>query len=151
MVATPEAEAGFDSQRMAYTRTPLMLDYYTRSVWADTPARMLSPLVVRALEMTGALRAVVSAPAPVPVDLRLDLQLVRLQHEFFRVPSEVRLEVRAKLFDVRRGRVLATRLFERVMPAPTEDAYGGAQAASKATAALLEELAAFVVAALPRD
>ena len=149
MVAAPEAQAGFDGQRIAYTRTPLTLDYYTQSEWADTPARMLSPLAVRTLEATGALRAVVSAPAPVPVELRLDLQLLRLQQEFFRTPSEVRLELRAKLFDVRRGQVLATRLIEKVAPAPSEDAYGGAQAASRATAAALEELAAFVIASLP--
>jgi cholesterol transport system auxiliary component len=149
MVAAPEAQAGFDGQRIAYTKTPLTLDYYTQSEWADTPARMLSPLVVRTLESTGALRAVVSAPAPVPIELRLDLQLLRLQQEFFRKPSEVRLELRAKLFDVRRGQVLATRVIETVAPAPSEDAYGGARAASQATAAALEELAAFVVASLP--
>jgi cholesterol transport system auxiliary component len=149
MVAAPEAQAGFDGQRMAYTKTPLTLDYYTQSEWADTPARMLSPLVVRTLESTGALRAVVSAPSPVPIELRLDLQLLRLQQEFFRKPSEVRLELRAKLFDVRRGQVLATRVIETVAPAPSEDAYGGARAASRATAAALEELAAFVVASLP--
>ena len=151
LVSPPQAQAGFDSRRIAYTRTPLTLEYYTRSEWADTPARMLGPLAVRALESSGAFRAVIAGPAPVPVDLRLDLELVRLQQEFTGAASAVRLELRAKLFDVRAGRVLATRLFAETADAPSADALGGARAASVATGAALESLAAFVVGALPRQ
>lgn len=151
LVSPPQAQAGFDSRRIAYTRTPLTLEYYTRSEWADTPARMLGPLAVRALESSGAFRAVIAGPAPVPVDLRLDLELVRLQQEFTGAASVVRLELRAKLFDVRAGRVLATRLFAETADAPSADALGGARAASVATGAALESLAAFVVGALPRQ
>ena len=151
LVSPPQAQAGFDSRRIAYTRTPLTLEYYTRSEWADTPARMLGPLAVRALESSGAFRAVIAGPAPVPVDLRLDLELVRLQQEFTGAASVVRLELRAKLFDVRAGRVLATRLFAETADAPSADALGGARAASAATGAALESLAAFVVGALPRQ
>ena len=150
LVAPPQAQAGFDTRRVAYTRSPLTLEYYTRSEWADTPARMLGPLVVRALESSGAFRAVVAGPAPVPVDLRLDLELVRLQQEFVAGGSRTQVELRAKLFDVQAGRVLATRLFSEAAPAPTADAYGGARAASVATAAALEALTAFVVETLSR-
>jgi cholesterol transport system auxiliary component len=151
LVSPPQAQAGFDSRRIAYSRTPLTLEYYTRSEWADTPARMLGPLAVRALESSGAFRAVIAGPAPVPVDLRLDLELIRLQQEFAGAASLVRLDLRAKLFDVRAGRVLATRLFAETADAPSADALGGARAASVATGAALESLAAFVVGALPRQ
>ena len=150
LVSPPQAQAGFDTRRIAYTRTPLTLEYYTRSEWADTPARMLGPLAVRALEASGAFRAVIAGPAPVPVDLRLDLELLRLQQEFGGAGSQVRLELRAKLFDVRGGRVLATRVFAGTAPSPTLDALGGAQAAGVAAGAVLEDVSAFVVEALPR-
>lgn len=150
LVSPPQAQAGFDTRRIAYTRTPLTLEYYTRSEWADTPARMLGPLAVRALESSGAFRAVIAGPAPVPVDLRLDLEVLRLQQEFTASASQVRLELRAKLFDVRGGRVLATRVLTETAPSPSLDALGGARAASVATGAALEALAAFVVEALPR-
>lgn len=149
LVSPPQAQAGFDTRRIAYTRTALTLDYYTRSEWADTPARMLGPLAVRALEASDAFRAVIAGPAPVPVDLRLDLELMRLQQEFQGDASQVRLELRAKLFDVRAGRVLATRQFSQVAAAPSGDALGGAQGAKAAAGAALEDLAAFVVEALP--
>jgi cholesterol transport system auxiliary component len=151
LVSPPQAQAGFDTRRIVYTRAPLTLEYYTRSEWADTPARMLGPLAVRALEASGAFRAVIAGPAPVPVDLRLDLELVRLQQEFQGGASQVRLDLRAKLFDVRAAGVLATRLFSEVAAAPSADALGGAQAASTATGVVLEALAAFVVEALPRQ
>lgn len=147
IVSPPQAQAGFDTRRIAYTRTPLTLEYYTRSEWADTPARMLGPLVVRALDSSGAFRAVIAGPAPVPVDLRLDLELIRLQQEFLAGGSQVQLELRAKLFDVRAGRVLATRLIAEVAPAPSADALGGAQAAGSAATAALEALTAFVIEA----
>lgn len=150
IVSPPQAQAGFDTRRIAYTRTPLTLEYYTRSEWADTPARMLGPLAVRALESSGAFRAVIAGPAPVPVDLRLDLELLRLQQEFTGAVSQVQLELRAKLFDVRGGRVLATQVFTETAPSPSPDALGGARAAGVATGAVLQDLAAFVVEALPR-
>lgn len=146
LVNTPEAQPGFDTRRIAYTRTPLSLDYYTKSVWADTPARMLGPLVVRALEKSGAFRAVVAAPTSAAADVRLDTTIVRLQHAFYQQPSQVQLTVRAKLLDVGTREVLATWLFEIVEPAPSEDAYGGVQAANRAMGRMLEELTDFVIA-----
>lgn len=149
LVSPPQAQAGFDTRRIAYTRTPLTIEYYTRSEWADTPARMLGPLMVRALDSSGAFGAVIAGPAPVPVDLRLDVELIRLQQAFTAEGSQAQLELRAKLFDVRAGRVLATRLFSEAAPAPSADALGGARAASAASGAALEALTAFVVEALP--
>lgn len=146
LVAMPRAQPGFDTPFIAYTRTPLSLDYYTRSKWADVPVRMLVPLVVRALEETKAFDAVVVPPTPAEGDLRLELDIIRLQQEFLEQPSQVRLTVRAKLFDVATRHVLGTQVFEIVEPAPSEDAYGGVQAANAAVEKLLEELMDFVLA-----
>ena len=110
----------------------------------DTPARMLAPLVVSALESTGAFKAVLTPPTPALDDLRLDIDIIRLQQEFLRQPSEVRLIARAKLFDVASGRV-ATRLFETDAPSPTEDAYGGIKAANVAVERFLTQLSDFVI------
>ncbi|MDQ2694884.1 MAG: ABC-type transport auxiliary lipoprotein family protein [Pseudomonadota bacterium] len=146
VVALPNAQPGFDTQYIAYTREPLAIDYYTKSQWADTPARMLLPLVVRAMEASGLFRAVVVPPTPASGDLRLEVDIIRLQHEFYDRPSQVRLTVRAKLFDVATSHVLATQLFEAGEPAASEDAYGGVQAANQAVRRILGELVDFVAA-----
>lgn len=54
---------GFDSQRIIYVREPYQLEYFVHSEWIDTPARMIAPRIVAALEDTGAFRAVVLAPS----------------------------------------------------------------------------------------
>lgn len=150
VVALPEAEPGFDSRRIAYTRTPLALDYYTKSEWADTPGRMIAPLLVRALEQSGGLAAVVAAPTPVAGDVTLGLDVIRLQQEFFQQPSQSRLTLRAKLYDNSSRDVLATKLFETVEPAPSENAYGGVLAANAALKRLLGDITDWVLANLPR-
>ena len=144
VVAEPQAAPGFDSQRIAYTRTPLALEYYTKSQWIDTPARMLAPLVVKALMNAGVFRAVVAEPTPVDGDLRLEIDSLRLQQEFLQRPSQVRFAFRASLVDVASRRVLATRAFEVTEIAPSEDTYGGVQAANIAAERLLAELADFM-------
>ena len=146
LVNTPQTQPGFDSQGIAYTLTPLAVDYYTKSQWADTPALMFAPLVVHTLESTGAFRAVLTPPTPVLDDLRLDIDIIRLQQEFYETPSKVRFTLRAKLFDVPSGHVLATQLFEVMEPAPSEDAYGGVLAANAAAQRMLGEIRDFVLA-----
>jgi cholesterol transport system auxiliary component len=149
LLVTASGEApGFDSQRMAYTREPPKLDYYNDSVWSDTPAKMLLPLLVRTFEATGAFKAVVLPPSPVLADLRVDVDLIRLQQEFMMQPSRVRLTVRIKVMDMKSGHVLGTRIFETVEPAPSENAHGGARAANAATQKLLGEITAFVLSYL---
>ena len=144
VVAEPQAVPGFDSQRIAYTRTPLALEYYANSQWIDTPARMLAPLAVKALTNAGVFRAVVAEPTPVDGDFRLEIDSLRLLQEFLQRPSRVRFAFRASLVDVASRQVLATRVFEVTEIAPSEDAYGGVQAANIAAERLLTELTDFM-------
>lgn len=144
LITRPRAEPGYDSDGIAYTETPLALNYYTKSRWADAPARMLGPLLVETLERGGAFRAVVIAPSSVAADLQLDVTLLRLQQSFLHHPSRVELALRVRLIDTSDNRVLASRTFETTEPAPSEDAYGGVQAANIALERMLSELAAFV-------
>lgn len=145
LVTVPKAAPGFDSNRIAYTREPLKLDYYSNSVWSDTPAKMLLPVLVRAFEGTGAFRAVVSPPAPALANMRVDVDVIRLQQEFLTQPSRVRFTARIKVVDMKSGHVLGTRVFEALEPAPSEDAYGAAQAANAAVRKVLGDMIAFAL------
>jgi len=148
LVAPPRAAAGFDSPRIIYTRQPHALDYFAHSEWVDTPARMLGPLLVSALERNGAFRAVGVTSGAAAGDLRLDTELVRLQHEFQTQPSRVRFTLRATLVDDRTRRVLAWREFDTAVPSATEDPYGGVIAANQAVQIALQELSAFCIETL---
>lgn len=145
LVTVPGTAPGFDSNRIAYTREPPKLDYYNDSVWSDTPARMLLPVLVQAFEGTGAFRAVVSPPSPVLADLRVDVEIIRLRQEFMIQPSQVRLIARIKIMDMKSGIVLDTRVFEAFEPAPSEDAAGAARAANAAVRKILDEMVPFAL------
>jgi cholesterol transport system auxiliary component len=143
VVAQPTAAPGFESPRIVYVKRPHELQAFARSEWVDTPARMLGPLLVRALERSGAFAAVTDAASGAAADLRLETELVRLQQEFTSHPSRVRLTLRVQLSDVRSRRVLGAREIETVEEAPSEDPYGGAVAANRAVRKVLEAVASF--------
>lgn len=143
LVTAPQASAGFDSQKMIYTRQAHKLEYFAHNEWIDPPARMIAPLIVSALEASGAFRAVVSSPGSSSGDLRLDTEVLLLQQEFMSKPSQVRFALRASLVEETTRRVVATRDFEVLQPSPSDDPYGGVQAANFAVRAVLQRLAAF--------
>jgi cholesterol transport system auxiliary component len=142
-VATPRAWPGYDTPQMAYMRRPREIEYYARSAWADAPARMLGPVMVRALAQDGTFSAVVPWPAPVAADLRLDTEVVRLVQDFGTTPSRVELAMRAQVVDLRSKRVLGAGEWTELETAATDDAAGGVAAADRALGRLLRRLADF--------
>lgn len=150
-VSVPRALPGFDTPQMAYVQQPYELNYFVTSRWADTPARMLEPLIAQAMVETGSFRAVVHASGAIPADVRLDIELVRLQQNFETRPSRVQLTLRAQLIDVRGKRLLATQQFDEVENATSEDAYGGVTAANRLLQRVLGKLAGFCVDAPVHD
>jgi cholesterol transport system auxiliary component len=143
IVNPPHAASGFDSQRIIYVREAHKLEYFAHSEWVDTPARMLAPLIVSAVETGGAFRAVLLTPSAATGDLRLDTEITRLQHDFTSQPSRVRFTLRANLVDNRTRRVLALREFDETVAATNETPYGGVVAANRAVQAVLEQLGRF--------
>ena len=148
LVAPTRAAAGFDSPRIIYTREPHAIAYFAHSEWVDTPARMLGTLLVSAMERSSAFRAVSVTSAAAAGDVRLDTELVRLQHEFQMQPSRVRFTLRATLVDERTRRVLGWREIDSVVESASQDPYGGVVAANAAVQRALQELSAFCIETL---
>ncbi len=71
LINPPHAAAGFDSPRIIYLRQAHKLDYFALSQWVEPLARLLGPLLVSAIEKTGAFRAVVLMPGAASGALRL--------------------------------------------------------------------------------
>ncbi len=149
VVAELRTRPGYDTPRMAYVKRDYTLDYYANSQWADTPARMLQPLLVNALESTEHFSAVLRAPAPVVAGLRLDAEIVRLEQVFTTIPSHMRISLRVLLIDTRKGQVLGQRELDADAPALSDDAYGGVRALNKALAPLLNDVAAYCITLTP--
>jgi cholesterol transport system auxiliary component len=145
-VAAPRAWPGAETTQIAYVRQPYEVEHFAASRWADTPPRMLAPLLVRSLEERGGFRAVVRAPSAVPADYRLDTEIIRLQQNFSVHPSQVEITLRAQLTDVRGRRIVASRVFAEVETTASETAAGGVAAANAALQRVLEQVADFCAA-----
>lgn len=143
IVNAPQADAGYDSPSMLYTRQPHRLEPYARSVWVDTPARMLAPLIARAVVQGGAIGAAVLPSAAAAGSLRLATEIVRLQQDYTSRPSRVRLTLRATVLDDATRVVLATREFDETATAPSDSPEGGVAAANAAAHAVLQSLASW--------
>ena len=148
LIPQPKAQAGFDTARMAYLLRPYEVNYYAFNQWADTPARLLHQVLVENLDKASLWRAVVQTAGTVPAQYRLDCDNLILEQQFFSQPSRIRLALRAQLIETKKQTVLASRYFELLEPAPSEDAYGGVLAANQATAKLLAQLAVWLDNAL---
>lgn len=143
LVIRPLARVELDTPRMAYREEDYQLRYFARSRWADTPAQLLLPGLVEALEASGHFGAVVRVGSAARPDLRLDVELLEFSQDFRVTPSEFQLRLRLQLVDLETSAVLASRLFTTRAVAPERSPRGVAVAANTAWQALLPELVVF--------
>lgn len=144
IVNPPYAAPGFDSRRILFVRTENQLEYFAHSEWVEPPARMLGPLLVAAIENTQAFGAVVLMPASAAGELRLNTELVRLQHNFQTQPSRVQFALRVHLIDDRTRKVLQWREFQSEAVATSETPEGGVTAANVAIQKVVYEVGTFL-------
>mgnify|MGYP001824699659 FL=1 len=150
LVSPVLAAPGFDSSDMAYMRRPHEVEYFAHHRWADSPARMLDPLLVRAAAQSGLFRSVAEAGAATRADLRLEGRLLHLQQVCRLNPSELQLALRVSLVDVTSGRVLGTRVLRATEPITERSPYAGVESANRAVSVLLSELQRFLADQLGR-
>lgn len=142
-VSPPRAAPGYDTVRMVFLRQPHRLEYFAKNRWAETPAKMLGPLLVRALELRTGFDAITSTDGMVKGDVRLDTEITLLQQEFTTSPSRLHMKLRVQLVEQTSYRILATQVFDAVEAAPTDDPYGGVIAANRMLPRLLGQIADF--------
>lgn len=70
-IDTPSAAAGLDTERIALSRTPVSLDYFADSVWAERLPEMLRTALVESFENSGAVDAVGSGAFGLNADFEL--------------------------------------------------------------------------------
>lgn len=142
-VSPPRAIPGYDTVRMVFIRQPHQLEYFAKNRWADTPAKMLRPLLVRALELRTGFNAVTSADGMVKGDVRLDTEITLLQQEFTTSPSRLHMRLRVQLVEQKNYRILATQVFDEFEATSTDDPYGGVVAANRILPRLLGQITDF--------
>lgn len=145
LVTMPMAAPGYDTARIIYVDKPYELKSFTRNQWVASPAKMLQPMLVQTLLNTHRFHAVVSTPFSGITQLRLDTQLLKLEHDVIHSPSRVRMILQIQLVDNLRNKVIATARFHATKVARRAAPYPGVLAANQASSELLAKVARFVV------
>lgn len=143
IISLPKATAGFDTQRIMYTRAPHQLEYFARNEWIDTPAQMLKPLMISAIEKTGVFNAVLAKQSVVASELRLESEVIKLVQDFSTKPSHVQFTLRATMIDSVTNKVIALREFDERVDAKSDNPIGGVLAANVAVNLALSKLSVF--------
>ncbi len=143
IINIPKAAAGFNTQRMMYTRARHQLEYFARNEWIDTPAKMLQPLMISAIENTRTFNAVLSKQSALASDLRLESEVIKLVQNFNTKPSHVQFTLRATMIDSVTNKVIATREFDEHVDAISDNPIAGVVAANLAVNQAIYKLSVF--------
>jgi cholesterol transport system auxiliary component len=143
LITEPRTNAIYNNTHMIYIPGLYQIQFFSQNRWADTPAHMLHPLLIKALQNTGRFEAILNTATTMRYDFILNTQLLSFQQDFLSHPSQFRIFLRAQLINAKTLRILATQDFTVATWAPQDNPQGGVQAANCATRVLLEKIIAF--------
>ncbi len=145
LVSKPFSAPGYGSYRMPYIEKPFEISYYTRNRWVDTPAKMLQPLIVQALQDTHYFRAVTAAPFVGQVDNRIDTNLIYLRQNLTKQPSTIELAIQMQIVNIKNQKVIASRLFQTEEVVLMNNPYSSVLAINQAMERFLHAMTKFVL------
>lgn len=145
LVMQPETNPIYDTTSMAYTTHPYQIAYFAKNHWAETPANMLKPLIVQALQNTHYFHAVVTPVFIGNYQYILSTQIQQLQQDYSHLPGILRLTLRAQLTKVINNRVMSAKQFTMTETISQNTPYQGVIAANEATAEMLAKLTRFCI------
>lgn len=143
-IEVPKAEQGLQSNAMLYSEREFQINAYTYSKWSATPTNLLHDLLLESFNKSGMFRAVISNPYSKSANWALRIRILHWHQSFLENPSEIVVSYIANIYDLRRHRIVASKLFETVIPCDTDDAYGGVVAMNDAMIDLIPSTLDFV-------
>src|SRR5262245_56101831 len=97
LVLPPESNAVYDTTQMAYESRPYEISYFSRTEWGEKPSQMIQALLVRTLEKSRCVTAVVTPPFMGHVTHSLRTEIVALEQDYASEPAAVQLSLRVQL------------------------------------------------------
>ena len=145
LITTPIAAPGYETSNMIYVMVPYQLRSFANHRWVASPAQLLLPLLADHIRSRNYFKVVMASPFSGETTYQLNTQLLVLQQEFLQPDSRVRLVMQATLVNNQSGKVIASRVFQAVIPAKNNNPYGGVLATNQAANQVLNQIARLVV------
>jgi len=145
-IGRPNASRMIDSVRIAVRPVPGELQVYRNAAWAREPGEQLQDALLRVLEDSGRIGAVVRQGSGIAADYRLELDLRRFEADYAggTVPAAT-IEANAKLVHAGDRAVVASRTFLRSVPATGTDTAVVAEAFGQALGAIAGDIAGWTL------
>jgi cholesterol transport system auxiliary component len=140
----PTAAPGFATSKMAYSRTPRHIEYFSYHEWIDTPAKMIAAMIESRLDKTGMFEAVLSGSPDVRADYRLDSEVKSLLQEFNADASQINLSIKVSLVAPSSRSLLNSQTFSYLELTDGANPEAGVLAAHRAAEQFLVDLANFL-------
>jgi ABC-type uncharacterized transport system auxiliary subunit len=134
---------------MAYSTEPNRLDYFAYHEWIAPPAKMIASSMESRLQAAGLFSVVLVDSPDIRTDLRLDSEAQVLQQDFTGDGSTLNFTTRVNLVEVETRTLLGSETFSYREPAG-ENAEAGVLAANRAANLFLDDLTAFLAAAIEK-
>jgi cholesterol transport system auxiliary component len=155
VVQRPRATAALDTDRIAISAAGNRFDYYSAALWAEPAPQMVQQQLVSALAATGQFGGgVFAAPARVPAELLLDVELRRFEAVTASTNAAssgaapvVHVQVQASLIDSRRSVRVTSFVAAAEIPATENRLTAVIAAFERANAQVMSEVAAKAQAA----
>lgn len=146
LVMAPEAAPYYKTTQMAYELKPHQVSYYTRNAWAEPPAQMLQPLLVKTLQNTNHYRAVVTPPVTGNYDYMLMTQILTLRANLESCSGVYQVTLRAQIIRTASNKAIATKDITVYEPITCKNNfYSNVLAANRAVAKALAQVSSFTL------
>ena len=145
LVMTPDTNPLFDTTRIAFTARPYQISYYANSHWAESPANMLSPLLMQTLQKSHHFKTVIAPPFAGQYTYALRTEIKTLLIDYTRRMPVLQMTLQEQLISPVSGRLISARDFTTSVPLHHKSPYGAVVAANQAASRLLAEIAVWCV------
>jgi cholesterol transport system auxiliary component len=147
LVAVPLAPSGLDTSRIALSRTPLSLDYFADSEWADRAPLLVQSALIDAFEKSRAVGAVARDSAAFRADFVLETTIRDFQaaYDAPNGPPRVSVALNAKLVKIPERKIVGQTTLSREAAVAANDVPAVVRAFGEALGAAAGELVAWTV------
>ncbi|NQY42273.1 MAG: membrane integrity-associated transporter subunit PqiC [Legionellales bacterium] len=143
-IDTPSAVRGLQTNAMLYSERDFQIGQYAYSKWEAAPANLLQDLLLESFNKAGVFKAVVDSSFAKTANWKLSIRILQWHQIFLESPSEIWVSYIANIYDIKKNKIIASKLFEAKVPCATDDAYGGVVAMNQAMKKLIPKTISFV-------
>ncbi|NOT16689.1 MAG: hypothetical protein HOP20_01310 [Sulfuriferula sp.] len=140
MVAPMRSSSFDDNDALVFANTANTRGRYQLARWSQRPSSRLGELLFNRLIASQIYTSIAHTDSDIVADRLLTTELLSLYHDASTQPGQVKISVRATLYDNQQHSLLARKTFEQTVPVATFNAAGAASAFNIASTQLIDDM-----------